>query len=92
MAFNSFKYLIFFPIVLLCYYVMPHRMRNPWLLIASYFFYACYSIKYIGILLIATVITYLAALVISPSDPEAKISRKSNGGEENRHLITRQFL
>lgn len=80
MAFNSFKYLIFFPIVLLCYYVMPHRMRNPWLLIASYFFYACYSIKYIGILLIATVITYLAALVISPCDHETEKSRKSNGG------------
>lgn len=92
MVFNSFKYLIFFPIVLLCYYVMPHRMRNPWLLIASYFFYACYSIKYVGILLIATVVTYFAALVISPSDPEAKISRKSNGGGREQTFNNKTVL
>ena len=44
---------------------VPQKIKNSWLLFASYFFYACYSIKYVGVLLIATVITYFSALIIS---------------------------
>lgn len=65
LVFNSFTYMIFFPAVLLLYYAVPQKFKNLWLLIASYFFYACYSVKYVGILLVATLVTYLAALVIN---------------------------
>ena len=65
MVFNSLQYLIFFPIVLLCFYIVPQRLKNAWLLIASYVFYAMWNVKYCLILFVCTLITYAAALGIS---------------------------
>lgn len=39
MLFNSFDFLVFFPIVVILYLGLPKRIRYIWLLIASYFFY-----------------------------------------------------
>lgn len=41
MLFNSLHFLIFFPIVLGIYYLMPQKIRTYWLLAASYYFYMC---------------------------------------------------
>ena len=73
MLFNSIDFLIFFPIVTTLYFVLPHKIRNYWLLIASYFFYMCWNPKYILLLMTSTVITYLSGLVmerIKQSDKE----------------------
>ena len=35
MLFNSLNYLVFFPIVLLLYFVLPKKVRYLWLLGAS---------------------------------------------------------
>ena len=43
MLFNSLNYLVFFPIVLLFYFVLPKKVRYLWLLAASYYFYACWN-------------------------------------------------
>ena len=47
MLFNSLEFLLFFPTVCLCYYVIPHRIRYLFLLVCSYFFYMCWNAKYI---------------------------------------------
>lgn len=39
MVFNSAQFLLFLPLVVLAYYLVPRKGRNLWLLIASYFFY-----------------------------------------------------
>lgn len=39
MLFNSLQYLVFLPIVFFLYWVTPHRLRVPLLLVASYVFY-----------------------------------------------------
>ena len=39
MIFNSFSYLIFFPVVTLLYFVLPRKIRWVWLLVSSYYFY-----------------------------------------------------
>ena len=73
MLFNSIDFLIFFPIVTTLYFVLPHKIRNYWLLIASYFFYMCWNPKYILLLMTSTIITYLSGLVmerIKQSDKE----------------------
>lgn len=46
MLFNSLEFLIFLPIVLLVYFVIPPKIKNIWLLIASYYFYMCWNAKY----------------------------------------------
>ena len=63
MLFNSFAFLAFFPIVCIIYYVLPTlRLRNLFLLAASYYFYMNWEPVYALLLLASTGITYFAAL------------------------------
>lgn len=64
MLFNSFSYLIFFPIVVLLYFAFPHRVRYIWLLLASYFFYMSWNPKYALLIALSSLITYLSGLLI----------------------------
>lgn len=64
MLFNSFSYLIFFPIVVLLYFAFPHRVRYIWLLIASYFFYMSWNPKYALLMALSSFVTYLSGLLI----------------------------
>ena len=68
MLFNSLEFLIFFPVVALLYFVIPHKVRYLWLLAASYFFYMCWNPKYALLMLTSTVITYASGLVIAKAD------------------------
>ena len=67
MLFNSVDFLIFFPIVVLVYFIVPKKARYIWLLVASYYFYMCWNIKYIVLLVGSTLTTWLAGKVISAS-------------------------
>ena len=58
MLFNSLQFLVFFPVVVLAYYVMPAKLKNVWLLLASYYFYMCWSAKYALLMLVSTVVTW----------------------------------
>lgn len=64
MLFNSLSFLIFFPIVLLIYFVIPKKIRYIWLLVTSYFFYMCWNAQYALLLLFSTAITYLSGLLL----------------------------
>lgn len=62
MLFYSYQFFIFLPAVLLLYFVIPRKCRAVWLLIASYVFYACFSVKALLILLAVTGISYFAGI------------------------------
>lgn len=63
MLFNSFAFLIFFPLVCIIYYLLPSlKLRNLFLLVASYYFYMNWEPVYALLLLASTGITYFAAL------------------------------
>lgn len=64
MIFNSYNFLIFFPIVLLIYFIVPKKIRYIWLLIASYYFYMCWNAKYAILIGISTLITYGSGLAL----------------------------
>ncbi len=64
MLFNSLEFLIFFPIVTLLFYLLPHKWRWFLLLAASCFFYMWFIPKYILILLITIAIDYSAGILI----------------------------
>lgn len=64
MLFNSIEFLIFFPIVVLVYFVIPKKIKHLWLLAASYYFYMCWNAKYVLLILSSTVITYVSGLLI----------------------------
>lgn len=64
MLFNSLGFMLYFPIVVLVYYILPQKAKNYWLLAASYYFYMCWNAKYVLLLLLSTVVTYSCALLI----------------------------
>ena len=64
MLFNSLDFLIFFPVVVLVYFIIPNRWKQIWLLITSYYFYMCWNVKYVILIFASTLITYLSGLFI----------------------------
>jgi len=64
MVFNSVDFLIFFPIVLLVYFFVPRKIRYIWLLVASYYFYMSWNPKYVVLIALSTVITYLSGVLL----------------------------
>lgn len=68
MLFNSFDFLVFFPVVVLLYYVIPKKTRYIWLLISSYFFYMSWNAKYAILIAISTIITWLSGLLLSKAN------------------------
>ncbi len=65
MLFNSFSFLVFFPIVAIVYFLIPQRIKYLWLLGASYYFYMSWNPKYALLMLAVTVITYGAGLLMT---------------------------
>lgn len=75
MLFNSLHFLIFFPIVVAVYYLIPQKVRAYWLLAASYYFYMCWNAKYVVLLLFSTIVTYVSGIMLErygQSDMEEK--------------------
>lgn len=65
MLFNSFSFLLFFPLVCFVYFLLPTtRWKNYFLLGASYYFYMNWEPVYALLLLSSTLITYAASLAI----------------------------
>ena len=56
--------MIFFPIVLGIYFLIPDRVKYLWLLAASYYFYMCWNARYALLLLGCTAVTYLCSLLL----------------------------
>jgi D-alanyl-lipoteichoic acid acyltransferase DltB (MBOAT superfamily) len=64
MLFNSYAFLIFFPVVTCLYFLLSHRWRWGLLLAASCFFYMYFIPKYILILGFTIVVDYTAGILI----------------------------
>jgi len=73
MNFNSWQFLLFYPIVALIYFLIPHKWRYLWLLAASYFFYMCWNVWLIGLILFTTLLSYGAALLIEKDTKHKKL-------------------
>lgn len=64
MVFNSAGFLYFFPIVILFYFLVPKKLRYIWLLGASIYFYMCWNVKYVILLLVSIFTTWLAGILV----------------------------
>ncbi|MBS1774503.1 MAG: MBOAT family protein [Bacteroidetes bacterium] len=67
MLFNSYSFLVFFSVVTLLFFLLPHKFRWSHLLLASVFFYAAFLPLYILILAITIGIDYIAGIMIEPA-------------------------
>jgi alginate O-acetyltransferase complex protein AlgI len=68
MLFNSFQFLFFFVVVWLLFLVTRGTPRKVILLIASYYFYMCWSTRYIFVIWGITLIDYVAGLEIEKAE------------------------
>jgi alginate O-acetyltransferase complex protein AlgI len=68
MVFNSLHFLLFFLIVLATYRLLPHRGQNWLLLGASYYFYAAWDWRFLGLLIASTLVDFFCALAIASSE------------------------
>lgn len=64
MLFNSFEFLLFFPVVTLVFFLLPQKYRWFHLLAASCYFYMAFIPVYILILFFTIVIDYFAGILI----------------------------
>lgn len=65
MQFNSFDFMLFFPVVICVYFIIPKKLRMIWLLVASYYFYMGWNAKYAVLIGGSTVATYISGLLFS---------------------------
>ena len=72
MLFNSFQFLLFFILVWLLFLVTRGNARKVILLIASYYFYMCWSTRYIFVIWGITLIDYVAGLQIAKAELSAR--------------------
>lgn len=77
MLFNSVEFLVFYPIVLMVYFLLPQERRWAFLLAASYFFYGSWDPGFLLLLLASTVVDYTAGL---------KLHRTESPGARKRWL------
>lgn len=68
MNFNSLDFLIFFPVVVMIYFIIGRKYRYIYLLAASYYFYMCWNPKYALLMVFSTLITWLSGVLINRWD------------------------
>jgi alginate O-acetyltransferase complex protein AlgI len=68
MLFNSFEFILFFPLVTFLFFVFPYKYRWMLLLASSCVFYAFFKWEYIFILLITIIIDYYAGIWIDQTN------------------------
>lgn len=76
MIYNSFNFIVLFPLIFLLYYVIPARYqkgRNVFLLLVSYMLYLNWEPVYALILLGVTLITYYSARLIENNEKKKLI-------------------
>lgn len=72
MLFNSLLFLVFFVIVTVTYYLLPHKLRWIWLLAASSYFYMYFKPTYILIILFTIIVDYCAGILIQNSQGKTR--------------------
>lgn len=83
MLFHSFHFIVFFSIVVILYFSLPHRLRWILLLVASYYFYMCWKPILILLIVFSTFCNYILSLYID---------REASQKLRKRYLIWSLFI
>lgn len=75
MVFNSVQYLAFFPVAVVGYFLLPRRVRVPWLLLASLYFVGAASPIFALQTLVVVILGWTWGLVIERSSSSERKSR-----------------
>ena len=76
MLFNSIEFILFLPIVSIIFFILPHKFRWAWLLLASCYFYISFTPYYILLLLSVVIVDYFMGIFIENSRKKGNIGPK----------------
>lgn len=76
MVFNSIDFLLFFPIAVIVFFIVPVKVRYIWLLLTSYYFYMFWNAKYALLITVSIVITYCCGLLVERFNDESRVTLK----------------
>lgn len=71
MLFNSLQFVIFFVVVAVVYFAVPHRFRWLLLLVASYYFYMSWNPAYSLLLVFSTAAAYFSAMLMARAEDKS---------------------
>lgn len=80
MIYNSFNFLVLFPLIFLLYYVIPAKYqkgRNLFLLLTSYALYVSWKPVYVFVLLGVTLITYFGGRILQIEDKNEELKTRN---------------
>ena len=74
MLFNSFEFLVFLPIVFLLYWFVfkGRQAQNVFIVVASYVFYGWWAYRFLVLIFITTLLSYLSGILIERYRDKAK--------------------
>ena len=72
MTFNSWEFLVFYPIVAALYFLLPKKLKWPMLLVASYYFYAFYQADLLFLIILTTAVSFFMSHLIERTESAAK--------------------
>jgi alginate O-acetyltransferase complex protein AlgI len=75
MLFNTLDFWLFFAVVFALYVGLPRRGQNVLLLLASYFFYACWDWRFVGLLVLSTSIDWILGNAIGREETPSGAKR-----------------
>ena len=90
MLFNSIDFLIFFPVVVLIYFIIPRKVKYIWLLVASYYFYMGWNAKYALLLFFSTAVTYLSGVAMDSA--ERKVGDEAKRLRRKKQIVAVSFI
>lgn len=86
MTFTQVTFLIFFPITILAYFLVPQRLKYVWLLLCSYVFYLGQNQAMVGYLILVTLIAYGSGVAFS------RIPRNAEGTYRTGNTLPKTIL
>lgn len=75
MLFTELNFWVFFAIVGALYVVMPHKLQNRMLLVASYVFYGAWDWRFLSLIMLSTVVDYFIGLKMAAEDDQTRRKR-----------------
>ena len=78
MLFDTFDFAIFFPIVFAIYWSISRwgiKVQNFFLIIASYYFYACWDVRFLSLIILSSLVDFIIGALIGNSSKD-KVRRR----------------
>ncbi|MCK5237410.1 MAG: MBOAT family protein, partial [Deltaproteobacteria bacterium] len=61
MLFNTTEFFLFFALIYIVYLLATHKLQNVILLAGSYFFYGYWDYRFLGLIVVSTLVDFVAA-------------------------------